>query len=176
MTVDIRTAVPADSAALAQIAAVTFPLACPPSTTAESIADFIAQNLSEQSFSDYLADPTRELLLASVDGEIVGYTMIIFGEPTDPDVVAAVSIRPTAELSKVYVAEGHHGAGVAQSLVEASAEVGRVRGALGMWLGVNNENARANRFYEKSGFAEVGTKRFFLGDHYEDDLVRERQL
>lgn len=176
MSVQIRRAVTGDAVTLAEIAAVTFPLACPPSTSAESIADFIATNLSQANFERYLADPDRELMLAFVDGAVAGYTMTVFGEPTDPDVVAAISIRPTCELSKVYVAPGLHGAGIAQSLVEASVEVARERGAVGMWLGVNNENARANRFYEKSGFASVGTKRFFLGDHYEDDFVRERSL
>jgi RimJ/RimL family protein N-acetyltransferase len=41
---------------------------------------------------------------------------------------------------------------------------------------VNEENARANRFYEKNGFAKVGTKRFLVGERYEDDFVRERVL
>ncbi|MEP6478552.1 MAG: GNAT family N-acetyltransferase, partial [Rhodoglobus sp.] len=42
----------------------------------------------------------------------------------------------------------------------------------GVWLGVNQFNARANRFYEKSGFAIVGTKKFLVGEKYEDDFVR----
>jgi RimJ/RimL family protein N-acetyltransferase len=45
-----------------------------------------------------------------------------------------------------------------------------------MWLGVNQFNPRANRFYEKSGFRQVGVKRFLLGGRYEDDFVRERAL
>jgi ribosomal protein S18 acetylase RimI-like enzyme len=176
VSLEIRAALPADAATLAEIAAATFPLACPPSTTTESIAAFIAENLSEASFDGYLADPERSLVLAFVDGRIAGYTMIIFGEPTDPDVVSAISLHPTAELSKVYVAAGHHGAGIAQALVETSVNAAIERGVLGMWLGVNQENARANRFYEKSGFVRVGTKRFYLGGHYEHDFVRERTL
>jgi ribosomal protein S18 acetylase RimI-like enzyme len=46
----------------------------------------------------------------------------------------------------------------------------------GIWLGVNNENARAQRFYAKSGFEKVGSKRFLMGDAYEDDFVMERSL
>ena len=49
-------------------------------------------------------------------------------------------------------------------------------GARSVWLGVNNENARANRFYEKHGFAIVGDKHFRLGDRMEDDYVRELVL
>ena len=168
----IRRAGPDDAARLATVAAETFPLACPPHTKPEAIAAFIAANLSETSFDGYLADPERALFIAEVGDEAAGYTMVVFGEPADRDVAAAVLARPTAELSKVYVREGFHGGGLAAQLVAASVESARDRGAVSLWLGVNEENARANRFYEKRGFALVGTKRFLVGDRYEDDFVR----
>ena len=64
MTLRIRTATAADAGSLAELAAATFPLACPPHTTAEAIADFIATHLSQDSFDAYLADPARVLLIA----------------------------------------------------------------------------------------------------------------
>jgi len=168
----VRRAGPDDAARLAAVAAETFPLACPPHTKPEAIAAFIAANLSETSFAGYLADPDRALFVAEVGHEAAGYTMVVFGDPSDPDVAAAVTARPTAELSKVYVREGFHGGGLAAQLVAASVESARDRGAVSVWLGVNQENARANRFYEKQGFALAGTKRFLVGDRYEDDFVR----
>ena len=172
----IRPALLADAAALAAVAAATFPLACPPHTSDEAKADFIAKNLTETSFTGYLGDEERALFLAELDGEPVGYTMLVFGEPHDADVAAAITLRPTVELSKVYVLPGHHGAGVSSALMEASLAEARSRGAVGIWLGVNEENARANRFYEKSGFARVGSKKFLVGERWEDDFVRERAL
>ena len=172
----IRPATATDAAALAEVAAETFPLACPPHTLPESIAAFIAANLSPDSFTAYLADPSRALFIADVAGETAGYTMVVFGEPGDPDVAAVVTARPTAELSKVYVREGQHGAGLAGELVHASVECARDRGTVTLWLGVNQENVRANRFYEKQGFALVGTKRFLVGERYEDDYVRQLTL
>ena len=86
---------------------------------------------------------------------------------------ASVVARPTAELSKLYVRESLHGQGMAPLLVESTLVVARARGALSTWLGVNQLNARANRFYEKTGFLRVGTKRFLVGEIYEDDFVRE---
>lgn len=107
---------------------------------------------------------------------MAGYTMLVAGEPADADVAAAVTSRPTIELSKVYVREEFHGAGVASALVEASVHAARGRGAVSVWLGVNQFNARANGFYEKSGFVIVGTKKFLVGDTYEDDFVRAVEL
>ena len=172
----VRTAVPDDAAALADVAAATFPLACPPHTTEAAKADFIAKHLSETAFEGYLADPERQLAVAEFEGEPIGYTMVVFGEPQDPDVAAAITVRPTAEVSKLYVLPAQHGAGAASALMNSAIESARRRGARGIWLGVNQENARANRFYEKSGFALVGTKRFLVGERWEDDFVRERLL
>jgi ribosomal protein S18 acetylase RimI-like enzyme len=161
---------------LARLAALTFPLACPPHTTDEAKAAHIARHLGEDSFARYLTDPSHALFVAQTDTDLVGYTMLVEGEPEDEDVASAVTTRPTAELSKVYVHPDHHGAGVAAALVAATVDEAIRRGAASVWLGVNQENARANRFYDKSGFALVGTKRFEVGDRYEDDFVRERVL
>lgn len=176
MTTTVRRATAADAGELARVAAVTFPLACPPHTTDEAKAAFIDGHLREVHFDGYLADASRDLLLAEVDGVVAGYTMLIAGEPTDTDVAAAITTRPTVELSKCYVLPEHHGQGVAGALMSASIEAARERGAAAVWLGVNQENERANAFYAKHGFARVGTKTFLVGDRYEDDFVRERVL
>ena len=177
MNVTVRPATERDAATLAAVAAATFALACPPHTTEEAKAHFIATVLSESKFAEYLADPARELILALTDdGLAVGYTMVIVGEPQDADAKSAVRIRPTSELSKCYVLAGHHGAGVSASLMEASVDAAIRRGAVGMWLGVNQLNERAQRFYRKHGFERVGTKRFLVGDQFENDFVMERPL
>ena len=173
MTLTVRHAIATDADTLAEIAAVTFPLACPPHTTDAAKSAFIAGHLRAEHFADYLADDARELLLAEVDGEAAGYTMLVAGEPADADVAAAITTRPTIELSKCYVLPEHHGAGVASALMVASLDAARARETAAVWLGVNQENARANRFYEKHGFVIVGSKKFLVGERYEDDFVRE---
>ncbi len=172
----VRNATQDDAALLHRVAAETFPLACPPDAPLENIEAFIAENLSEAAFVAYLRDPLRELFIAQVDGDVAGYAMVVHGDPADADVVASVSSRPTGELSKLYVRATHHGGGVASALVEAAVMAAAARGVASVWLGVNDQNVRANRFYEKSGFAKVGTKSFRLGERIESDFVRERLL
>jgi ribosomal protein S18 acetylase RimI-like enzyme len=169
----IRLATASDAARLAELAAATFPLACPPGNTPESIQQFIDTHLSEAHFEAYLADPARAILVA---GDFDGYTLLVFEEPGDVDVASAITKHPTVELSKCYVRAGNHGSGLASELMQATIELARSRAAAGVWLGVNEHNARANAFYAKHGFAKVGTKKFFLGDHWEDDFVRELVL
>ena len=174
MDVVVRPAGQGDAAVLARVAAATFALACPPHTTQQAIDTFVADVLSLECFERYLADPARDLFVSVGDDVVTGYAMVIHGEPADPDVRTALTLRPTAELSKIYVLPDHHGAGTSRLLMQAAMDAARARGAVGVWLGVNQENERAQRFYAKSGFARVGTKRFLVGDRYEDDYVFER--
>ncbi|PRY65986.1 ribosomal protein S18 acetylase RimI-like enzyme [Glaciihabitans tibetensis] len=174
MPVSTRIATPADAALLNALAAATFGLACPPGTTAESVAEFVATHLSAEHFVGYLADPLRELIVVERDATPAGYSMLVYSDSTDPDVVQSLTARPSAELSKLYVLEGHHGAGVGAALMEASVTAAEQRGFAGVWLGVNQLNERANRFYERQQFRIVGEKKFALGDSLEEDWVRER--
>lgn len=172
----VRRAGPADAAGLADLAEATFPLACPPGSSPEDIADFIATHLNAARFAEYLSDPERIVMVAEDDDGMCGYTMLILGDPTDADVAGSITLRPTVELSKVYVLAGSHGRGVSAPLVAATLDAATATGAAGIWLGVNEQNGRAVRFYEKSGFRIVGTKTFQLGTRLENDYVMERPL
>ncbi|WP_165067862.1 GNAT family N-acetyltransferase [Marisediminicola senii] len=170
----IERATAADAGELAAVAARTFALACPPSTTEEAIRDFIDRHLSAERMAGYLADETRDLFIARDGTAAVGYVMTVAGEPADPDVSSVVTTRPTVELSKCYLLEASHGTGTAAAMVDAAIGAALARGARSVWLGVNQQNQRANRFYEKCGFRLVGERRFLVGQSYESDFVRER--
>src|SRR6202000_2563794 len=66
-----------DAHELADVAARTFPLACPPSIPAENIATFIETNLSAARFAEYLNDTGRAILTATDGGRIIGYAPLI---------------------------------------------------------------------------------------------------
>ncbi|OZB50508.1 MAG: hypothetical protein B7X40_02000, partial [Cellulomonas sp. 14-74-6] len=102
--VRVRTAQAEDAGALAELAAVTFPLACPPGSTPADQQAFLAQHLSAERFAGYAADPSRVLLVADdPTGALLGYTMLVQATPADPDVRAALTLSPAVELSKCYV-------------------------------------------------------------------------
>jgi len=176
MSPTIRKATADDAGRLAALAAVTFPLACPPSSSPEDIATHVANTLSESHFQAYLTDPDVTVLVIDDDGSLRGYSLLVNGQAQDPDVVAALTLAPSVELSKCYVHPEHHGLGAAAELMHASLQAAAAAGGAGVWLGVNSQNARAIRFYEKSGFRKVGSKSFRLGTAVEHDFVLERPL
>lgn len=176
MTVDVTAATEAELTELSDVAAQTFPLACPPTVTADNIEKFVAANLSEERFAAYLDDPDRAVFVAKRDGRILGYAMLIRGVPDDPDVQRAVTSRPAVELSKIYVLPDAHGGTASAQLIDAAVGYARDHRANCVWLGVNQENQRAQRFYTKHGFTVSGTKTFRLGAGVEHDYVMVRTL
>jgi ribosomal protein S18 acetylase RimI-like enzyme len=176
MSVEVTRAAQADLSELADVAARTFPLACPPAVSPENVAAFIAENLSRERFVEYLADADRVVLTAREGSRISGYAMLIRGVADNADVQRAVELRPAVELSKMYVLPDAHGAGVSAALMSAAVDAARAMDAACLWLGVNQENQRAQRFYAKQGFETTGTKTFRLGGHVENDYVMVRPL
>jgi len=175
-SVSISRAVPADAHRVSALAIETFPLACPLGTTRENIDLFCATKLSPEAFEVYLADPRVSIWSVLEGDELVGYVMTVSGEPEDPVIAASVSRRPTVEISKIYVRWSAHGSGIAQQLMDVAVEDAKAHGAQSVWLGVNQQNARANSFYERRGFRLVGERSFQVGDSLEEDFVREMVL
>lgn len=176
MSVEVTAAAETDLPELADVAALTFPLACPPAATPQDVAAFIAENLTADRFGEYLSDTDRVVLVARVGGRILGYAMLIDGVSDDADVRRGVTCRPAVELSKMYVVPDGHGVGVSAALMTAALEAAGAREAACVWLGVNQENLRAQRFYAKHGFAVTGDKTFRLGGRIENDFVMVRLL
>lgn len=150
---------------LAEVAAATFPLACPPWASPEDVAAFIAANLSAEHFAGYLSDPIRKLLAVRDDGRIIGYAMLIRQDG-----------EPEVELSKFYVLADRHGSGASAALMRAALDWAEGSGASVIRLGVNKRNERAQAFYRKHGFEITGTRTFDLGWSIENDYVMTRAI
>jgi len=176
VAVDVSRAGLWDAEALSDVAAATFPLACPPDASPEDIEVFIDEVLSFEAFGDYLSDPARTVLKATKGGKIVGYAMVLDSPPEDPGVARLISIAPALEISKMYVLPGEHGTGVSTALMDAAIDYAKSLGHAGVWLGVNQHNQRAQRFYTKNGFDTVGTKTFRVGSQLHHDFVMLRRI
>ncbi|MFF3066123.1 GNAT family N-acetyltransferase [Oerskovia sp. NPDC057915] len=199
MTTSLRTATPADADRLAALAAITFPLACPPGSDPAAVAEHIRTQLSPERFVAWSASADHALLVAESPGspgspdvgpgspddrtgsdgagDLVGYALLVRGVPDDTDIVAVVGAEPTVELSKIYVHPASQGTGVASDLLRAALDAApALVPDRAVWLGTNGENARAQAFYRKHGFAVAGTRTYVVGGEAHDDVVMVRPL
>ena len=100
-----------------------------------------------------LGDPAREMLVAEVDGDVVGAVDITLVGPHDPGSI--VRPIPTADLG-ISVAEGWRDRGIGHTLMAAAEANARARGAERMILDMSSANAGALRFYRALGYREHG--------------------
>lgn len=175
MATQVRPATEHEVEALHELAAATFPLACPAHLPAAAIDAFVAEHLSVAAFEAHLANPDHVVLVAELDGRLLGYALAKLGRPAAVDVLAAVPDGPWCELSKLYVHPDGHGSEVAPALLEAVLLEARRASVATLWLGVNQLNQRANAFYAKHGLEILGPRHFVVGGQVEADFVRARR-
>ena len=177
MGFELRKATKQDTDALAVLAVLTFPLACPPGHTAENIAEHLRRVFSFEKFVEYASSPDFDLTVATDQGTVVGFTLIDYRPSADPDVQKHLAnSRPYAELSKLYVHPDYHGAGIGLHLLERAIRDMGHREIHTAWLTVNQLNDRANAFYEKSSFTVIAAKKYLVGVVVDDDYLRVRVL
>lgn len=169
----IRQAVPEDTEMLRDLAYTSFWDAFHdhPKNAPDDLDDYMTKAFSSEQIESELSDPNSIFLIAEFEGETAGYARLIM-DSTEEGITAE---RPI-ELNRLYSHQRFLGKGVGQSLMDACFERAGLEGADVMWLGVWEYNPRAQRFYEKNGFREVGKHTFQLGSDPQTDLLMQMKL
>ncbi|HNR91441.1 MAG TPA: GNAT family N-acetyltransferase [Dokdonella sp.] len=166
MSLVIRRGLPADAAALAAFAERTFVETFAAYNTAENMRVYLAQAFGEDHQARDLADADTTILLATR-----GETLVAYAQMQRSAVPDGVDTRSAIELKRFYVDRSAHGRGVAAELMAAVFATARSHDAEHVWLGVWEHNPRAIAFYRRTGFIDVGTKCFPLGDDLQIDRI-----
>src|SRR4051812_19648727 len=168
----IRRASPIDAAALAQFGARTFYEAFAAENTPEDMERHLASAWSPALQQAELRDPLLDTLLALDSRDaITGFAQL----RAEYGPACVHTLRPV-ELKRFYIDSPYHGRGLARALMDEVERSARARGAFELWLGVWERNERAQAFYRKCGFEQVGTQIFVVGSDPQTDLVMLRRL
>lgn len=132
--VTIRPATPGDAEAVATIWHASWP-----DGHLGNVPDELVAARTEESFHTRAPKRVADTTVAVVGGEVAGFVMVA-GD----------------EVEQVYVAAKHRGTGVASLLLAEAERQVRVAGHQQAWLAVVPGNARARRFYERSGWTDDG--------------------
>jgi GNAT superfamily N-acetyltransferase len=92
------------------------------------------------------------------------------------DTPSVITGENPIELVRLYVSNDFIGKGVGAVLMKECLEQARALGHKTIWLGVWEHNHRAQTFYRKWNFVEVGTHIFQLGDDAQTDLLMQKDL
>ena len=169
--ISIRRARAADANLISVLGAVTFYEAYFEQDEPPDLANYIAESFAPEKIRAELDAPTAEFFIIFRDGKAVGYAKLRMGEPH-----ASVAGEKAVELQRIYLIERVFGTGAGEKLLNFCCREARRKGFETIWLGVWEENLRAQKFYAKHGFRQVGTLTFPYGNTYGVNLVLQRDL
>ena len=167
----LRAAVPADAAALSDLAARAFRETFASNYTPEDLEAFLAAAYSPSKIARELADASYTCFVAERGGAMAGYALL-----HDGAVEACVRGPAPVELERIYVLRSALGAGLGQALLDRCEARALELGKRTLWLGVWERNGRAQAFYRRNGFAEAGDHSFQVGSTVDRDLIFEKRL
>jgi ribosomal protein S18 acetylase RimI-like enzyme len=170
-SLNIRRASTEDAKLLAELGARTFSETFAEDNSPEDMAAYAAASFSLERLTAELTDPLSVFFIAEVDAAAAGYAKIHPGE-----VAEGVEGQKPVELVRLYVARAWLGRGVGPALMRRCIDEAREMGFRTIWLGVWERNDRAQAFYRKWDFYEVGEHIFQLGSDPQRDVVMERAV
>lgn len=169
MSVQFRYAGPDDAALLAELGARSFAETFGHLYTPEDLSAFLA-NHSEGRWLGELADPAYSVRIGEAKGRAVAYAKL-----TPPELPFEQQGR-AIELKQFYVLKDWHGSGAAHDLMLWVLDEAKRRAAEDLYLSVFTNNERAQRFYARYGFEEVGRWKFMVGGHADEDIIMRKAL
>ena len=166
MKLFLRTASIKDVALIADFARQTFETAFGPDNDPEDMHAYLDACFTNDQINKELENPGIAYLLAYADNQVVGYVKLEAGPPPDYD----AALKPV-QLSRIYVASNLLGKGVGTQLMQLTLQECRQLGYESVWLGVWDQNLRAQKFYRRCGYKKIGKKSFILGSDTQVDTV-----
>lgn len=137
----------------------------------ENMNKFMSQQFSREMLMAEVGRPENIFLLASLNGETVGYAKM--SESKKPPGLANDS---AIEIIRIYAEQQSIGRGVGKALMEKCIEMAKEKNKKTIWLGVWEHNTTAILFYTKFGFTKFGTHIFMLGDDAQTDFLMMKGL
>ena len=165
--VQLRPALAADAATLADLGARSFTHKFGYLYRSEDLEAFLAQSHSEAKVAAEIADPRLRIMLAVEDARLLGFCKLVMdcGWPQH------ARGRSVIELKQLYTDPDLTGHGLGKALMDWALEEAGAFGADEIQLSVWSENDGAQRFYTRYGFAKVADIHFMVGEQRDEEFL-----
>ncbi|KAF2218867.1 acyl-CoA N-acyltransferase [Elsinoe ampelina] len=169
----VRKAKVEDAAQVSEVGRHVFSITFGHSVTPEQLAKFLDETYTPELIGKEIQDPTKLMLVAEdPSGRIAGF--ILMARESDEPCVRSYDKR--VEMLRFYVHTDYHGQGVGKALSIELEKIARAEGQKYMWLGVWEENHKAQAVYRKMGYEKVGDHVFDVGGDLQTDEIMIKQL
>jgi ribosomal protein S18 acetylase RimI-like enzyme len=169
----IRNANVADAEAISNIGTKVFNLSFGHAIPEPDLKMYLEQSYTAEAFSSEISDPLKKIIVACNEQQcVVGFAQLTIGT-SDP---CLNNVLLPIELQRVYVHQDYHKLGIGKLLMEAAEDIARSQGFKHIWLGVWEENQRAQKVYASAGYEQVGVHDFQMGSCIHIDWILIKTL
>jgi diamine N-acetyltransferase len=167
--------------ALIELARSTFIAAFGEQNNPDDFAAYVASAFTFATFKNELDTEGSVFYLMENENELIGYFKLNHNKiPHDginltPE-FNAIKTNKMTELERIYLIDKMHGKGFAKDMINAAFELAKIEQSAFIWLGVWENNLKAIKFYQKSGFNKFGEHLFIIGDDAQTDWLMWKEL
>lgn len=137
----------------------------------EDMQKYLEESFNPAQLEAELNNEEMLFYAAESEGEMLGYLKLNIGSAqTETQSTSAV------EIQRIYVLNQYHGKGVGQILFQQALSFAKQYQADYIWLGVWEDNHKAQNFYRKNGFAAFDKHTFMVGDDAQTDILMKKVL
>jgi ribosomal protein S18 acetylase RimI-like enzyme len=139
--------------------------------TADNLALYLQEHLNETVLTKEIENIESDFFLAKANDTVIGYLKLNWGN-AQTEIIESQAL----EIHRIYVLEKYHGKQVGQRLLDKAITVAKHKKAVFIWLGVWENNKKAQNFYNRNGFTAFDTHVFTLGNETQTDLLYKLDL
>ncbi|TVY62920.1 Spermidine/spermine N(1)-acetyltransferase [Lachnellula suecica] len=170
--ITLRPALPTDAPQISRLGHSVFTTAFGHAIPAADLASYLASTYSASALAGDIANPNITTVVACSNGEEDGGEVVAFAQLTEGTMEKCVEdCESPVELQRLYVLGEWAGKGIGKMLMERMVEIARQKGKKTLWLGVWEENVKAQAVYKKFGFERVGEHKFVIGSKVDTDWI-----
>ena len=137
----------------------------------KDLIDYYNLTFSVQKIEDGIEKPNNLFWIAFANRLPVGYAKLKLHSNSE-----FIESKGACQLQKIYVLKDFLSMNIGLELQRSLLEKAKELRFTEIWLSVLNSNERAIRFYEKSGFEEVGNHDFQIGKENFEFVAMGRRL
>jgi ribosomal-protein-alanine N-acetyltransferase len=104
---------------------------------------------------------SRDVVVAELDGRVVGYASLRF-------------VGKQGDVNTVAVASSEQGLGIGTQLMNWLEDKARERGVRELFLEVRSDNVAANAMYQKRSYDRIDIRRNYYGNAIDANIMRKK--
>lgn len=165
-----------DASTIASLGAAVFATTFGHSMPASDLAVYLAESYSPSAILADLTNSDKDTIVVCPStnlNHVLGFATLT-RRSIDPCIKHLEGT--TVELQRLYIEPGCHGRGLGKALVGYVETIARHEGFKTMWLGVWEENVKAQQVYGKLGYEKVGEHDFVMGSCRQTDWIMLKDL